>query len=152
MTTIDQTSIEYLASFYEDEHRVLSSKEIQDQILLALKHRGLMEVDEDGMGSYLKKKPLIQKLYQWLPNIKQTSIRTQLNNLFKDDVLKISVKYKSKPYVIKGRSYNLRWSGVKHLHTKSGMLMDILMGDDPQKRLKYITDAVKSGYKFDLDV
>ena len=152
MTTIDQTSAKYLASFYEDEDRVLSSKEIQDQILLALKHRGLMEVDEDGMGLYLKKKPLIQKLYQWLPNIKQTSIRTQLNNLFKEGVLKISVKYKSKPYVIKGRSYNLRWSCVKDLRTRSGMFMDILMGDDPQKRLKFILDAVKSNDKINIDI
>ena len=108
-----------------------------------------MELNEEGKYVVLKKRPLLKYLRIALPDIKPSTINRQLNNLFKEDVLKISVKYKTKPYVIKSRQYNRRFAQVKDKSKRSrtDMLIEILMGDDPKKRLRYIQDSLKYGYK-----
>jgi len=144
---VDMTSRKYLESYYTDE--VDSPEDVQNKILLVMKQDGLMEVDDGGMSKYLKKRPLLKYLRIAFPDIKPSTINRQLNNLFKDDVLRISQKYKTKPYVIKSRQYNRRFAQVKDKRKRSrtDMLIDILMGDDPKKRLRYIQDSLKYGYK-----
>jgi len=150
---VDMTSRKYLESYYTDE--VDSPEDVQNKILLVMKQDGLMELNEEGKYVVLKKRPLLKYLRIALPDIKPSTINRQLNNLFKEDVLKISVKYKTKPYVIKSRQYNRRFAKVKDKSKRSrtDMLIDILMGDDPKKRLRYIQDSLKYGYKpTNLDV
>jgi hypothetical protein len=145
-------SRKYLESYFKDE--VLSAKDIQDRILLVMKEDDLMEKREDGTAMYLKKRPLIKYLKVALKDIKPTAVIRQLNNLLKEGVLKISTKYKTMPFVIKGRLYDSRWSTVDDYRKRNlgSMLTTILMGDDPQKRLRYINDALANGAKPKLDI
>lgn len=150
---VDMTSRKYLESYYTDE--VDSPEDVQNKILLVMKEDGLMELNEEGKYTVLKKRPLLKYLRIAFPDIKPSTINRQLNNLFKDGVLKISVKYKTKPYVIKGRLYESRFKRVKDKRRRSRteMLIDILMGDDPKKRLRYIQDSLRYGHKpINLDV
>lgn len=143
---IDVTDRKYLESYFVEE--IDSPKQIQDKILIVMKQDGLME--DNGQGKYpvLKKKPLIQYLSIAFPKIKRSSLNRQLNNLLKDGVLKISTRYKTKPYVIKGRLYKSRWAQVKGTkRSKTDMLISILMGDNPQHRWRYITDSINNGHK-----
>lgn len=145
-------SRKYLESYFKDE--VLSAKDIQDRILLVMKEDDLMEKKEDGTAMYLKKRPLIKYLKVALKDIKPTAVIRQLNNLLKEGVLKISTKYKTMPFVIKGRLYDSRWSTVNKKKRRSldDMFVNILMGDDPQKRLRFINDALANGEKPNLDI
>ena len=145
---VDVTSRKYLESYFADE--VDNPKHIQDKILIVMKQDGLMEDNGQGKYTVLKKRPLIEYLSIAFPKIKRGSLNRQLNNLLKDGVLKISTRYKTKPYVIKGRLYKSRWAQVKSTNrSKTDMLISILMGDDPQHRWRYITDCIANGYKPD---
>lgn len=147
------TSRKYLESYYTDE--VDSPEDIQNKILLVMKEDGIMEVNEQGKLVVFKKRPLLKYLRIAFPDIKPSTINRQLNNLFKDDVIRIASKYKTKPYVVKSRQYKARFNRVtdKRKRSRTNMLMDILMGDDPKKRLRYIQDSLKYGHKpSNLDV
>ena len=124
----------YLESYFKDEK--ITTKDIQDLILIVCKEDDVLET------RFMKKKNFLQYLYVALPNIKNTTIRRQVNNLLQAGVLKIWRKYKTKPFVVKGRLHKYRWGDIliKHRRTTTDMLFDILMGDDPAKRLTYITD------------
>jgi hypothetical protein len=150
---VDMTSRKYLESYYTDE--VDSPEDIQNKILLVMKEDGIMEVNEQGKLVVFKKRPLLKYLRIAFPDIKPSTINRQLNNLFKDDVIRIASKYKTKPYVVKSRQYETRFKRVtdKRKRSRTNMLMDILMGDDPKKRLRYIQDSLKYGHKpSNLDV
>ena len=141
------TSRKYLESYFTDE--VDSPEDIQNKILLVMKEDGIMERDDKGQMTLAKKRPLLKYLRIAFPDIKPSTINRQLNNLFKEGVLTIWTKYKTKPYVIKGRLYESRFKRVtdKRRRSCTDMLIDILMGDDPKKRLRYIQDSLKYGYK-----
>lgn len=147
------TSRKYLESYFEDE--VDSPEDVQNKILLVMKEDGIMERNEDGKMTVFKKRPLLKYLRIAFPDIKPSTINRQLNNLFKEGVLTIWSKYKTKPYVIKGRLYESRFKRVtdKRRRSTTDMLFDILMGDDPKKRLRYLQDSLQYGYKpTNLDV
>jgi len=149
---VDVTSRKYLESYFTDE--VDSPEDIQNKILMVMKQDGIMERNEDGKMTVFKKRPLLAYLRIAFPNIKPSAINRQLNNLFKDDVLKIWDKYKTKPYVIKSRQYKSRMKRAtrKVQRNKDDMLIEILMGDDPSKRMRYITDCISNGDTPKLDV
>lgn len=150
---VDMTSRKYLESYFSDE--VDSPEDVQNKILLVMKEDGIMERNEEGQMTVFKKRPLLKYLRIAFPDIKPSTINRQLNNLFKEGVLTIWTKYKTKPYVIKGRLYESRFKRVtdKRKRTSTEMLIDILMGDDPKKRLRYIQDSLEYGYKpTNLDV
>jgi len=150
---VDMTSRKYLESYFEDE--VDSPEDVQNKILLVMKEDGIMERNEEGQMTVFKKRPLLKYLRIAFPDIKPSTINRQLNNLFKEGVLTIWTKYKTKPYVIKGRLYESRFKRVtdKRRRTRSDMLFDILMGDDPKKRLRYLQDSLRYGHKpINLDV
>jgi hypothetical protein len=144
---VDMTSREYLESYFEDE--VDSPEDIQNKILLVMKEDGIMERNDKGQITLFKKRPLLKYLRIAFPDIKPSTINRQLNNLFKEGVLTIWSKYKTKPYVIKGRLYESRFKRVtdKRRRSTTDMLFDILMGDDPKKRLRYLQDSLEYGYK-----
>jgi hypothetical protein len=121
---------------------------------MVMKQDGIMERNEDGKMTVFKKRPLLAYLRIAFPNIKPSAINRQLNNLFKDDVLKIWDKYKTKPYVIKSRQYEsrMRQATSRVQRSKTDMLFEILMGDDPSKRMRYITDCIANGDTPELDV
>ena len=147
------TSRKYLESYFEDE--VDSPEDVQNKILLVMKEDGIMERNEEGQITLFKKRPLLKYLRIAFPDIKPSTINRQLNNLFKEGVLTIWSKYKTKPYVIKGRLYESRFKRVtdKRRRSTTDMLFDILMGDDPKKRLRYLQDSLQYGYKpTNLDV
>jgi len=147
------TSRKYLESYFEDE--VDSPEDVQNKILLVMKEDGIMERNEEGQITLFKKRPLLKYLRIAFPGIKPSTINRQLNNLFKEGVLTIWTKYKTKPYVIKGRLYESRFKRVtdKRRRSTTDMLFDILMGDDPKKRLRYLQDSLQYGYKpTNLDV
>ncbi len=139
------TSRKYLESYFSDE--VDSPEDVQNKILLVMKEDGIMERNEEGQMTVFKKRPLLKYLRIAFPDIKPSTINRQLNNLFKEGVLTIWTKYKTKPYVIKGRLYESRFKRVtdKRKRTSTEMLIDILMGDDPKKRLRYIQDSLQHG-------
>jgi len=150
---VDMTSRKYLESYFEDE--VDSPEDVQNKILLVMKEDGIMERNEEGQITLFKKRPLLKYLRIAFPDIKPSTINRQLNNLFKEGVLTIWTKYKTKPYVIKGRLYESRFKRVtdKRRRSTTDMLFDILMGDDPKKRLRYLQDSLQYGYKpTNLDV
>jgi len=150
---VDMTSRKYLESYFEDE--VDSPEDVQNKILLVMKEDGIMERNEEGQITLFKKRPLLKYLRIAFPDIKPSTINRQLNNLFKEGVLTIWSKYKTKPYVIKGRLYESRFKRVtdKRRRSTTDMLFDILMGDDPKKRLRYLQDSLQYGYKpTNLDV
>jgi len=149
---VDVTSRKYLESYFTDE--IDSPEDIQNKILMVMKQDGIMERNEDGKMTVFKKRPLLAYLRIAFPNIKPSAINRQLNNLFKDDVLKIWDKYKTKPYVIKSRQYKSRMKRAtrKVQRNKDDMLIEILMGDDPSKRMRYITDCISNGDTPKLDV
>ena len=149
---VDVTSRKYLESYFTDE--VDSPEDIQNKILMVMKQDGIMERNEEGQMTVFKKRPLLAYLRIAFPNIKPSAINRQLNNLFKDDVLKIWDKYKTKPYVIKSRQYKSRMKRAtrKVQRNKDDMLIEILMGDDPSKRMRYITDCISNGDTPKLDV
>ena len=149
---VDVTSRKYLESYFTDE--VDSPEDIQNKILMVMKEDGIMERNEDGKMTVFKKRPLLAYLRIAFPNIKPSAINRQLNNLFKDDVLKIWDKYKTKPYVIKSRQYEarMRRATSRVQRSKTDMLIEILMGDDPSKRMRYITDCIASGVRPKLDI
>ena len=147
------TSRKYLESYFEDE--VDSPEDVQNKILLVMKEDGIMERNDKGQITLFKKRPLLKYLRIAFPDIKPSTINRQLNNLFKEGVLTIWTKYKTKPYVIKGRLYESRFKRVtdKRRRSTTDMLFDILMGDDPKKRLRYLQDSLQYGYKpTNLDV
>lgn len=147
------TSRKYLESYFSDE--VDSPEDVQNKILLVMKEDGIMERNEEGQMTVFKKRPLLKYLRIAFPDIKPSTINRQLNNLFKEGVLTIWSKYKTKPYVIKGRLYESRFKRVtdKRRRSTTDMLFDILMGDDPKKRLRYLQDSLQYGYKpTNLDV
>lgn len=141
------TSRKYLESYFEDE--VDSPEDVQNKILLVMKEDGIMERNDKGQITLFKKRPLLKYLRIAFPDIKPSTINRQLNNLFKEGVLTIWTKYKTKPYVIKGRLYESRFKRVtdKRRRSTTDMLFDILMGDDPKKRLRYLQDSLQYGYK-----
>ena len=150
---VDVTSRKYLESYFEDE--VDSPEDIQNKILMVMKQDGIMERNEEGQMTVFKKRPLLAYLRIAFPNIKPSAINRQLNNLFKDDVLKIWDKYKTKPYVIKSRQYKarMRRATSRVQRSKTDMLIEILMGDDASKRMRYITDCIASGVRpAELDI
>ena len=150
---VDMTSRKYLESYFSDE--VDSPEDVQNKILLVMKEDGIMERNEEGQMTVFKKRPLLKYLRIAFPDIKPSTINRQLNNLFKEGVLTIWTKYKTKPYVIKGRLYESRFKRVtdKRRRSTTDMLFDILMGDDPKKRLRYLQDSLQYGYKpTNLDV
>lgn len=144
---VDMTSRKYLESYFEDE--VDSPEDVQNKILLVMKEDGIMERNDKGQITLFKKRPLLKYLRIAFPDIKPSTINRQLNNLFKEGVLTIWTKYKTKPYVIKGRLYESRFKRVtdKRRRSTTDMLFDILMGDDPKKRLRYLQDSLQYGYK-----
>ena len=79
---VDMTSRKYLESYYTDE--VDSPEDVQNKILLVMKEDGLMELNEEGKYTVLKKRPLLKYLRIAFPDIKPSTINRQLNNLIKD--------------------------------------------------------------------
>lgn len=51
----------------------------------------------------LKKKPLLKLLREQNPTINPTSLNRQLNNLLKSRVVEIDRKFKTKPFIVKGK-------------------------------------------------
>lgn len=111
-----------------------SDKQIQEYILFEINELDNRKVNMKRQGF---RKYLID-YYQTL-GISETRWSKNLNYLYKNDYIKISTRYKTKPYVEKGSAYYLpkvRSYGM----SPAEMVFEICMGDNPQLRKRFIED------------
>jgi len=139
-------SPEYYRSFIEEEKE--TPKMLQDKMLNVLIADGWCE--PDGVQSYwsFKKNDMIEYFDRAFPNHKRSILNARLNELMKEAVIEKSVKYKTKPYLIKGRCWDIRVKQIESTleeKTVEELCTDVIMGDDPAMKARFITDNSGQG-------
>tara|TARA_R100001163_G_C5063048_1_gene200244 strand:- start:1664 stop:2140 length:477 start_codon:yes stop_codon:yes gene_type:complete len=141
-------SPEYYRSFIEEEKE--TPKILQDKMLSILIEDCWCETL--GVKPYwsFKKNLMIEYFDRAFPNHKRSILNARLNELMKEGVIAKSIKYKTKPYLIKGRCWDSR---VKQIgRTDSNPVVEVIMGDDPAMKRRLISDCLNNGYSGDLDI
>jgi len=141
-------SPEYYRSFIEGEKE--TPKMLQDKMLIILIEDGWCE--PDGVKPYwtFKKNKMIEYFDRAFPNHKRSILNARLNELMKEGVIVKSTKYKTKPYLIKGRCWDSRVKQIER--TDSNPVVQVIMGDDPAMKRRLISDCLNNGYSGDLDI
>ncbi len=141
-------SPEYYRSFIEEEKE--TPKTLQDSMLKVLIADGWCE--PDGVKPYwtFRKNLMIEYFDRAFPKHKRSILNARLNELMKEGVIVKWNKYKTKPYLIKGRSWDSRVKQIEH--TNFDPVVQVIMGDDPAMKRRLISDCLNNGYTGDLDI
>jgi len=139
-------SKEYYLSFFEEEKE--TPKTLQDKMLKVLIAAGWC--DSTGVQEYwsLKKHDMIEYFDIAFPNHKRSILNARLNELMRDRVIVKSVKYKTKPLLIKGSVWDIRVKQIESTleeKTVEELCTDVIMGDDPAMKARFITDNSGQG-------
>ena len=125
----------YLLSYFDDEPN--RPEHLQDLIL-----RVMLE-DDIGLPTkiYFKKRVFLAYLRTAFSTRSQNSIRSAVNALLRDATLVLHVHNKSTKLILRGSGWRSRVHAIRPTwgEMSAGQLQqEILMGEDPEKRAKYI--------------
>ena len=137
---------DYYLSFFDKEKE--TPKTLQDKMLKVLIADGWCE--PDGVEPYwtFKKNKMIEYFDRAFPNHKRSILNARLNELMKVAVIEKSVKYKTKPYLIKGRCWDSRVKQIESTleeKTVEELCTAVIMGDDSAMKARFITDNSGQG-------
>ena len=137
---------EYYLSFFEEEKE--TPKTLQDKMLKVLIADGWC--DSTGVQEYwsLKKHDMIEYFDIAFPKYKRSILNARLNELMKVAVIEKSVKYKTKPYLIKGRCWDSRVKQIESTleeKTVEELCTEVIMGANPAMKARFITDNGTQG-------
>jgi len=146
-------SREYYLSYFKD--MVETPEILQDKMLKVLIADGWCE--PDGVKPYWsgKKNLMIEYFDRAFPKHKRSILNARLNELMQSRVIVKSIKYKTKPYLIKGTNWDSRVRRIQPTleETSTDTLVTmILMGDNPDWRARYIADHIGDVKQENLDI
>ena len=162
-------SPEYYRSFFEEEKE--TPKMLQDKMLRILIEDGWCEPDRvigDNYGlkpnqvtedckhlhfagwTFKNKHIMINYFDVAFPKHKRSILNARLNELIREGVIVRCNKYKTKNYLIKGRSWDSRVKQIKRICFNP--IVEVIMGDDPAMKRRFISDCLNNGYSGDLDI
>tara|TARA_R100001530_G_scaffold116279_2_gene83314 strand:+ start:548 stop:1006 length:459 start_codon:yes stop_codon:yes gene_type:complete len=146
-------SREYYLSYFKD--MVETPEILQDKMLKVLIADGWCE--PDGVEPYwsVKKNLMIEYFDRAFPKHKRSILNARLNELMQSRVIVKSIKYKTKPYLIKGTNWDSRVRRIQPTleETSTDTLVTmILMGDNPDWRARYIADHIGDVKQENLDI
>jgi hypothetical protein len=98
---------------------------------------------------------MIEYFDRAFPKHKRSILNARLNELMQSRVIVKSIKYKTKPYLIKGTNWDSRVRRIQPTleETSTDTLVTmILMGDNPDWRARYIADHIGDVKQENLDI
>ena len=141
-------SKEYYLSFFEEEKE--TPKTLQDKMLRVLIEDGWCEPSglKPNQINWTFRNIFIDYFDVAFPKHKRSILNARLNELMREGVIVRCNKYKTKTYLIKGRSWDSRVKQIeKTLQEKTveELCTAVIMGDDPAMKARFIQDNYRSG-------